>query len=108
MSTLKRHRLDLIGYTHTHLPYPVLRMEKLGVLDNTYILFTSDNGFHLGHHSLAYEKFTLYEEDVRVPLFMRGPDLPKGVTTDYQVCARVDMRFWCICSCHCGYGSRFV
>eukprot|EP00955_Chlamydomonas_euryale_P000858 10055-Chlamydomonas_euryale.AAC.4 len=60
-------------------------MEELGVLDNTYILFTSDNGFHLGQHSLLYEKFTLYEEDVRVPFFMRGPGLPAGVVTDYQV-----------------------
>ncbi|KAG1675374.1 hypothetical protein FOA52_012293 [Chlamydomonas sp. UWO 241] len=51
----------------------VTRLEEQGVLNDTYIIFTSDNGFHMGQHSLSYEKFTLYEEDVRVPFFIRGP-----------------------------------
>lgn len=55
------------------------------MLDNTYFIFTSDNGFHLGQHGLNYEKFTLYEEDVRVPFFIRGPGVPASVMTDYQI-----------------------
>ena len=48
-------------------------LEKNGQLDNTYIIFTSDNGFHLGQHRLLATKYTPYEEDIRVPLIVRGP-----------------------------------
>ncbi|GAX84170.1 hypothetical protein CEUSTIGMA_g11593.t1 [Chlamydomonas eustigma] len=63
----------------------VEELDALNVLENTYIIFVSDNGFHLGEHGLNYDKFTPYEEDVRVPLFMRGPQIKAGVSTDYQV-----------------------
>lgn len=43
-----------------------------GELDNTYIVFTSDNGLHMGEHGLN-GKNTLYEEAVRVPLLVRTP-----------------------------------
>lgn len=62
----------------------VNKLDDLGVLDNTYIILTSDNGFHLGQHCMQYEKFTTYEEDVRVPFFIRGPKVPVGVKSAYQ------------------------
>lgn len=62
----------------------VTKLEQRGLLDNTYFIFTSDNGYHLGHHGMKHHKFTPYEEDVRVPLFIRGPGLAAGRRTDYQ------------------------
>jgi len=47
-------------------------------LANTYVVFTSDNGFRLGEHGLAGGKKTAYEEDISVPLYMRGPGIPAG------------------------------
>jgi arylsulfatase A-like enzyme len=47
-------------------------------LANTYVVFTSDNGFRLGEHGLAGGKKTAYEEDISVPLYMRGPGIPTG------------------------------
>ena len=44
------------------------------------IFFTSDNGFHLGAHRLTAGKWTAYEEDIRVPLIVRGPGVPEGRT----------------------------
>jgi N-acetylglucosamine-6-sulfatase len=41
--------------------------KTMGQLRNTYIVFTSDNGFHLGHHRLPAGKESPYEEDIRVP-----------------------------------------
>ena len=49
-----------------------------GRLENTYILFASDNGFHFGQHRLAQGKTTGYEEDLLVPLVVRGPGIAPG------------------------------
>jgi arylsulfatase A-like enzyme len=60
-------------------------LEESGELDNTYLVFTSDNGFHLGTHRLTAGKWTAYEEDIRVPLIVRGPGVPEGRTLDHLV-----------------------
>ncbi|CAA9384787.1 MAG: Putative sulfatase, partial [uncultured Rubrobacteraceae bacterium] len=53
-------------------------LRETGELDNTYVFFASDNGFHLGQHRLGAGKWTAYEEDIRVPLMVRGPGVPEG------------------------------
>jgi N-acetylglucosamine-6-sulfatase len=53
-----------------------------GALDHTYIFFTSDNGFHLGQHRLLAGKNTPFEEDINVPLLIRGPGIEPGLTID--------------------------
>lgn len=53
-------------------------LAETGQLDNTLIFFSSDNGFHLGQHRLNPGKNTEFEEDLRVPLLVRGPDVPAG------------------------------
>ncbi|KAH8883341.1 arylsulfatase precursor [Thozetella sp. PMI_491] len=53
------------------------------IMDNTYIIYTSDNGFHLGQHRLPPGKTCNIEEDINVPFFVRGPDVPKGKVVDY-------------------------
>ena len=60
-------------------------LRKNGELDNTYIFFTSDNGFHMGQHRLTTGKWTAYEEDIRVPLIVRGPGVPEGRTLPHLV-----------------------
>lgn len=57
----------------------VQTLRRLGQLDNTYIFFTSDNGYLLGEHRLM-EKNVPYETALRVPLLVRGADLPAGAT----------------------------
>ncbi len=49
-----------------------------GHLDDTYIVFTSDNGFHQGQHRLPSGKNTEFDEDLFVPLIVRGPGVPAG------------------------------
>lgn len=63
--------------------FRVLRDKKQ--LRNTYFVFTSDNGFHLGEHRLPRGKQTPYEESIRVPLIVRGPDIPKAAVRDEMV-----------------------
>ncbi|GLA28566.1 Arylsulphatase [Aspergillus phoenicis ATCC 13157] len=57
----------------------VLRLDEAGILDNTYIFYTSDNGYHIGQHRLHPGKECGFDEDIRVPMFVRGPGVPKGV-----------------------------
>jgi N-acetylglucosamine-6-sulfatase len=49
-----------------------------GELDNTYLFFTSDNGYLLGEHRIRHKNVP-YEQSLRVPLLVRGPGLPAGV-----------------------------
>ncbi|KAI0914044.1 alkaline-phosphatase-like protein [Ustulina deusta] len=60
----------------------IARLEAHGILDNTYIVFSSDNGFHIGQHRLQPGKTCGYEEDINVPLIVRGPGVPSHHTTD--------------------------
>ncbi|CAI6330737.1 unnamed protein product [Periconia digitata] len=59
-------------------------------LDDTYIIYSSDNGFHLGQHRLGAGKKFAFEEDTNVPLIIRGPGVPKGRKTSI-VTAHVDL-----------------
>ena len=51
----------------------VRRLEAQGTLDNTYVVFTSDNGYNMGEHRLDIAKYNQFEETVSVPLLVRGP-----------------------------------
>ncbi len=57
-------------------------LSATGALDNTYILFMSDNGYHLGEHGIPVGKQSPYDESLRVPLIVRGPGVPAGVVED--------------------------
>ena len=58
-------------------------LKASGQLNNTYIFFTSDNGFHLGNHRQKFGKISPYEEEMRVEMVVRGPGVPAGVTLDH-------------------------
>jgi N-acetylglucosamine-6-sulfatase len=59
-------------------------LEERGELDNTYVVFTTDNGLQTGQHRLT-KKSTPYEEAAGVPLVVRGPGVPAGVVRDQLV-----------------------
>jgi N-acetylglucosamine-6-sulfatase len=56
-----------------------------GRLENTYFFFTSDNGFMFGHHRYFWGKDVPYEPSIRVPLIVRGPNVPRGARRDHMV-----------------------
>jgi arylsulfatase A-like enzyme len=64
-------------------------LEATGQLANTYIFVSSDNGYHHGEHRLTSGKLTAFEEDLRIPLSVRGPGVPVGATID-ALTANVD------------------
>jgi N-acetylglucosamine-6-sulfatase len=67
-------------------------LEAAGELDNTAIIFVSDNGFFFGEHRVVREKYHAYEEAVRIPLLIRFPVSVggTGLTVDAPV-ANIDI-----------------
>lgn len=53
------------------------KLEAMGELDNTYIIYTSDHGMSIGRHGLM-GKQNLYEHTWRVPFIIKGPGIAKG------------------------------
>ncbi|KAK2173296.1 hypothetical protein NP493_885g01003 [Ridgeia piscesae] len=66
------------------------RLDKHSLLSNTYVVFTSDNGFHLGQMSLPNDKRQLYEFDVRVPLMVTGPRVTPGQVRE-EIILNIDL-----------------
>jgi N-acetylglucosamine-6-sulfatase len=67
------------------------QLQALGVAQNTYFVFSSDNGYHMGERRLLSGKQTAWDHDVRVPLVVAGPGVPAGATVG-QLAANVDLR----------------
>lgn len=67
-------------------------LEKQGVLDETLVVFTTDNGYYHGEHGLA-DKWYPHQESIRVPLIVRDPRMPseKHGTTDEAFTLSVDL-----------------
>jgi N-acetylglucosamine-6-sulfatase len=54
------------------------QVRALGIADNTYFVFSSDNGLHMGEHNLRLGKGTAFDTDINVPLIVTGPGVPAG------------------------------
>jgi arylsulfatase A-like enzyme len=89
MQTLFTQRIRTLASVDDAVAGIVDALDDAGVLDNTLVVFTSDNGFLFGEHR-AVGKDLAYEEAVRVPLLMRGPGIPAGVTRR-QSTAMIDL-----------------
>jgi N-acetylglucosamine-6-sulfatase len=77
LEQLYRERLRSMLSVEDLLRKIVATLQETGELSNTYLFFTSDNGYHYGHHRLyPAGKQTPYEEDIGVPLMVRGPGVP--------------------------------
>jgi N-acetylglucosamine-6-sulfatase len=53
-----------------------------GLSDDTYIVFSSDNGLHTGEYRLMPGKMTAFDTDIHVPLVIQGPGIPAGTSTN--------------------------
>ncbi|KAK2016684.1 arylsulfatase [Colletotrichum eremochloae] len=59
----------------------VAMLTAAGTLNNTYVIYTSDNGYHVGNHRLPGGKALFFGEDTNLPFAVRGPGVPKNKTS---------------------------
>jgi len=62
----------------------------IGQEENTYFMFSSDNGLHMGEHRLRPGKMTAFDIDIHVPLIVTGPGVPAGRTTE-EIAGNIDL-----------------
>jgi N-acetylglucosamine-6-sulfatase len=74
-------RLESLLSVDRHIQQIVDKLQERGILDDTIIIYTSDNGFQLGQHRLEGDKRQLYEHDIRVPFVVRGPGFAANSTS---------------------------
>ncbi len=67
----------------------VATLREQGILDETLILFTSDNGFLFGEHG-HIDKRSMYEPSIRIPLIAHCPDLFKGGQKRQEMMLNID------------------
>jgi arylsulfatase A-like enzyme len=65
-------------------------LERTGQLGDTYLVFMSDNGYHIGLHRIKSPKGSPYVESHEVPFVVRGPGVPAGASFDRLV-ANIDI-----------------
>jgi N-acetylglucosamine-6-sulfatase len=84
-----RGRLESLLSVDEQVGRIIKLLKKTDDLRKTYIIFTSDNGLQLGAHRLMFKAY-LYEEATRVPLIIRGPEIPIGAVRD-QLVSNIDL-----------------
>jgi N-acetylglucosamine-6-sulfatase len=62
----------------------------IGEQNNTYFVFSSDNGYHMGEHRFMPGKMTAYDTDIHVPLIITGPGVPAGLTVQ-EITENIDL-----------------
>jgi N-acetylglucosamine-6-sulfatase len=86
-----RERAEMLMAVDEGLGALMNALEKMGVLDNTIVVFTSDHGYWYGEHGLDEERRLAYEEAIRIPLLIRYPPVIKAGSKPNEMVLSIDM-----------------
>ncbi len=90
IEVLYRRALETLMSVDDSVSTMIDELDRRGVLENTYIFFTSDNGAFYGEHRYPYGKYYMYRTSRTVPLIVTGPGVPAGVVQP-SVVSNLDM-----------------
>ncbi|KAF2214407.1 hypothetical protein CERZMDRAFT_37524 [Cercospora zeae-maydis SCOH1-5] len=77
-----RSRLRALQAVDEMIDAVFAKLDEVGVTEETYVFFTTDNGYHIGQHRLQPGKQCPFEEDVHIPMIVRGPGIPRNRSTE--------------------------
>ncbi len=101
LPALAGNEIGFIDYEYRLRAQSVLAVDKMigkiqaavaaaGEESNTYFVFSSDNGYHMGEHRLLPGKMTAFDTDIHVPLIVTGPGVPAGRAID-EIVQNIDL-----------------
>jgi N-acetylglucosamine-6-sulfatase len=85
-----RKRIRSVQVLDQNVAGLVQELDDQGALDNTYLIFTSDNGYIMGNHRREIGKYNQFQGTVNVPFYVRGPGIAPGSSFD-DVAGNIDI-----------------
>jgi len=86
----RRARLEMLLSVDEQIARLVRALDEENELENTYLIFTSDNGYFSGEHRIRQGKYLPHEPSSHVPLLIRGPGIAPGRVSD-ELVSNVDI-----------------
>ncbi|KAF4451702.1 arylsulfatase precursor [Fusarium austroafricanum] len=78
----QRQRLRSLQAVDEMLHELIQKIEAAGEIDNTYIFYSTDNGYHISQHRMHPGKECGFDTDIHISMFIRGPGVKEGGQID--------------------------
>ena len=89
INELYRDRLRTLIQVDDYIGVLYDTLSNNNILDDTYVIFSSDHGYHLGQYRIPCSKEEPYDYDIRIPISIAGPNIKKGIISN-EIVGNID------------------